>query len=317
MLAVALLAALSAFRGGFPGQQMLSTATAAGTPAPATKTPAATQRNMTGIATTSPLPTPDTISDTTSVTAVLTADVHGSLLVAPKLYTYRVLKTHPHDPNAFTQGLIYTDSVFYEGTGENGKSSLRRVDPETGKVEKSTDLSSDYFGEGITLFGDKLYQLTWQSHVGFIYDKDSFEKVGEFPYATEGWGITHDGKQLIVSDGTPSLQFWDPETLQQTGSVVVTLFGLPVSQLNELEYINGEVFANMWQTNLILRINPADGQVTGVIDLTGLLDYAPPHTTPTDVLNGIAYDPATGRLFVTGKLWPAIFEIELVEAPTK
>jgi glutaminyl-peptide cyclotransferase len=325
-LVVALLAALLIWRNSAT-TPVVSTAAAAATANPkpglatlaptGTVTTAATVKLTTTL--TSPLPTPapvvSPIAVTAGATSSLPADAHGSRLAAPKLYTYRVVNTYPHDPNAFTQGLIYTDAVFYEGTGRNGQSTVRRVDPETGKVEQSHPLDTQYFGEGITLFGDKIYQLTWQSGVGFIYDKATLKPVGTFPYSTEGWGITHDGQRLIVSDGTANLQFWDPETLQQTGGVVVTLFGLPVSQLNELEYIDGQVFANIWQTNTILRINPADGQVTGVIDLTGLLDYATPAATPPDVLNGIAYDPATGRLFVTGKLWPAIFEIQLVEVP--
>ena len=174
-------------------------------------------------------------------------------------------------------------------------------------------MSNEFFGEGITALDDKIYQLTWQEHTGFIYDKASFDELSRFSYPTEGWGMTNDGERLIVSDGTSMLHFWDPDTLERTGGVIVTVFGFAVSSLNELEYIDGEVFANVWQTNTILRIDPSDGQVTGVIDLSGLLEYAPPSTTPTDVLNGIAYDAATGRLFVTGKYWPAVFEIELVE----
>jgi glutamine cyclotransferase len=248
-------------------------------------------------------------------------DARPTTLVAPKLYTYRVVNVYPHDPNAFTQGLIVRNGEFLEGTGREGQSTLRRVEIATGSVLQSQPLGDEFFGEGITEFGGKIYQLTWRNGVGFVYDADTLAPLGQFPYNTEGWGITDDGTQLIVSDGTSLLQFWDPSTLQPTGGVYVTLFGLPVPQINELEYIDGAVYANVWQTNLLLRIDPAGGQVTGVVDLGGLLDFAPPPppspadqpVSQPDVLNGIAYDEATGRLFVTGKLWPAVFEIELVE----
>jgi glutamine cyclotransferase len=232
----------------------------------------------------------------------------------PTFYTFEVVDVLPHDPAAFTQGLIYTDGVFYEGTGRNGTSSLRKVDPETGQVLQQVDLAQEYFGEGITLFGDRIYQLTWQSNVGFVYDRATFSETRRFTYPTEGWGITHDGTQLIVSDGTPTLYFWDPATLQETGRITVTYLGQPVPRLNELEYIDGRVYANVWQTDQIARIDPANGVVDGVIDLTGLLAYAPPPPQPADVLNGIAYDAERERLFVTGKYWPAVFEIRLVPA---
>ncbi|MBK8049010.1 MAG: glutaminyl-peptide cyclotransferase [Anaerolineales bacterium] len=234
-------------------------------------------------------------------------------MVAPRLYTYRVVNVLPHDPTAFTQGLVYEENDFYEGTGQRGASTLRRVDPATGNIEQAHALEAPYFGEGITIFGDKLYQLTWQEQTGFIYDKSTFAPLGNFSYTTEGWGITSDDTRLIVSDGTSILYFWDPETLQTTGGIYVTLLGLPVDNLNELEMVDGEIFANVWKTDLVLRIDPVSGQVTGVVDLSGLLAYGPPVTGPVDVLNGIAYDSNTGRLWVTGKYWPAIFEIELVE----
>jgi glutamine cyclotransferase len=248
-----------------------------------------------------------------TATAAVSATQHSSKLIAPKLYTYRVVNVFPHDPAAFTQGLVYQDGVFYEGTGQRGASSLRRVDPQSGNVEQIHNLETPYFGEGITILDDKIYQLTWQEQTGFIYDKTSFAESGQFNYSTEGWGITNDGERLIVSDGTSVLYFWDPATLQTIGGIYVSLFGLPVNNLNELEMVDGEIFANVWKTDLILRIDPGSGQVNGVIDLSELLSYAPPSTTPTDVLNGIAYDAATGRLFVTGKYWPALFEIELIE----
>ena len=240
-------------------------------------------------------------------------DAHPTSLVEPKLYTYRVVNVYPHDQDAFTQGLIVRDGKFLEGTGQEGQSNLRRVEIETGKVLESHPLDAQYFGEGITELNGKVYQLTWKNGTGFIYDAATLAPQGQFQYNTEGWGITHDGQRLIVSDGSPTIQFWDPATLQQTGGVYVSLFGLPISQINELEYFDDAIWANIWQTNLVVRIDPKTGQVTGVVDFAGLLDYAPPGQKPTDVLNGIAYDEATGRIFVTGKWWPAVFEIELVE----
>jgi len=226
-------------------------------------------------------------------------------------YTYEVINTYPHDRNAFTQGLVYEDDVLYEGTGLKGRSSLREVELETGGVLQKLDLAEQYFGEGITIWGDGIIQLTWQSHVGFVYDKDSFELLHEFSYPTEGWGITHDSKRLIMSDGTSTLHFLDPETLEEIGSVQVYDSNGPLVRLNELEYINGEVYANIWQTDRIVRIEPETGRVTGWIDLTGLLS-AEDLSQPVDVLNGIAYDAEHDRLFVTGKLWPKLFEIRLI-----
>jgi glutamine cyclotransferase len=227
------------------------------------------------------------------------------------VYTYRVIHAYPHDRNAFTQGLVVEDGILYEGTGLWGQSTLRRVDLETGAVLQSYALPAEYFGEGITTLGNKIYQLTWQSHVGFIYDKQTFELLSQFSYPSQGWGLTHDGERLIMSDGTPLLHFLDPATLEEIGQVVVRDRGGPVFDLNELEYIHGEVWANVWQTDRIARIDPESGQVLGWIDLSGLLspeDLA----QPVDVLNGIAYDAERDHLFVTGKLWPKLFEIELV-----
>ena len=206
---------------------------------------------------------------------------------------------------------MYENGVFYEGTGLWGQSSLRKVEIETGSVLQQHRLDAQYFGEGITVFGERIYQLTWKSQTGFIYDKSTFQLLDQFEYPTEGWGLTHDGQQLIMSDGTSTLHFLDPVTLEETGQVTVRANGAPVVRLNELEYIAGEVFANIWQTDRVARIDPQSGNVTGWIDLAGLLepeDLDP----PVDVLNGIAYDPDAGRLFVTGKLWPKVFEIELV-----
>lgn len=225
--------------------------------------------------------------------------------------TYRILNTYPHDPNAFTQGLVWDEGVMYEGTGLYGRSSLRRVDLTTGQVLQSVNLTEEYFGEGIIVVNDRIIQLTWQNQVGFVYDKTTLALLQQFSYPTEGWGITRDDQRLIMSDGTDTLYFWHPDTLAEIGRVQVTSPEGPVNRLNELEYIKGEVWANIWQTNLIARINPDTGQVLGWIDLTGLLAGIP-SPQPVDVLNGIMYDAANDRLFVTGKLWPTLFEIEVV-----
>jgi glutamine cyclotransferase len=208
---------------------------------------------------------------------------------------------------------VYVDGVLYEGTGLNGRSSLRRVDLESGKVLQRRDLAREYFGEGIAVFGKRIIQLTWQSRVGFVYDRESFALQRQFSYRTEGWGLTHDGKSLIMSDGTATLRWLDPETFAETRSVVVRDQNGPVVRLNELEYIRGEIYANIWQTDRIARIDPQTGRVTGWIDLRGLLSLEDRQSSDADVLNGIAYDAANDRLFVTGKLWPKLFEIELTE----
>lgn len=227
------------------------------------------------------------------------------------VYTYKIINAYHHDPGAFTQGLVFEDGFLYEGTGIYGRSSLRKVELETGKVLQIRKLSDQYFGEGITIFSDTIIQLTWQSRVGFVYRKESFDVVSQFHYSTEGWGITHDGVHLIMSDGTSTLYFLDPETFEVVNHVDVHDGTTPVTDLNELEYIQGEVYANVWQTDFIARIDPQTGAVVGWIDLKGLL---PPgeHGAHVDVLNGIAYDVEHDRLFVTGKLWPTLFEIELV-----
>jgi glutamine cyclotransferase len=232
----------------------------------------------------------------------------------PPTYTYRIVNTYPHDPEAFTQGLVLHDGAFYEGTGLWGESTLREVALESGTVLRSRPLDPQFFGEGITIFNDRIYQLTWQEQTGFVYDRATFEPLQTFNYPTEGWGITHDGQRLIVSDGTSTIYFWDPETLQETGRITVRDHRGPVNRLNELEYVNGEIWANVWLTDLIARISPETGDVLGYIDLTGLLDKEA-LTQEVDVLNGIAHDPATGRLFVTGKWWPTLFEIEVTPAP--
>ena len=223
---------------------------------------------------------------------------------------HEVVNIYPHDPAAFTQGLLFDEGQLYESTGLYGASSVRRVDLATGQVLSMTTIPAEYFGEGISIVNDRLYQLTWQEQTGFIYNKTTFAPEGRFRYATEGWGMTFDGKQLIMSDGTARLYFWDPATLTTTHTIDVYDDQGPVVRLNELEYIQGEIFANIWQTDLIARIDPATGTVTGWIDLTGLLPAAD-RTPATDVLNGIAYLPEGDRLFVTGKNWPKLFEIRL------
>nr|WP_269515105.1 glutaminyl-peptide cyclotransferase [Brevundimonas subvibrioides] len=229
---------------------------------------------------------------------------------APPVYGYEVVNTYPHDPEAFTQGLIYRDGVLIESTGRH-PSSVRRVRLEDGVVLTRKDLAPEHFGEGLTDWADRVLTLTWQGGHGFIWDADDLDPAGTWSYEGEGWGLTHDATRIILSDGSASLRFFDPETLTQTGMVPVTYRGRPVRKLNELEYIDGEVFANVWQTNFILRIDPATGVVRGVIDLTGILPDAV-EDPADDVLNGIAWDAAGRRLFVTGKNWPRLFEIRLV-----
>jgi glutaminyl-peptide cyclotransferase len=226
-------------------------------------------------------------------------------------YTFQVVKSWPHDPAAYTQGLEFSNEILYESTGLFGKSSLRRVDLESGKVLQERDLPSEYFGEGITVLQDKIYQLTWQSHKGFIYDRQTFQPLKEFSYNGEGWGLTHDDRSLIMSDGTNEIRFLDPANLQTQRTIRVMSDGQPLTRLNELEYIKGEIYANVYGSNYIVRLDPGSGKVLGWIDLTGLLSAAD-RRQPVDVLNGIAYDPTKDRLVVTGKLWPKLFEIRLV-----
>lgn len=227
---------------------------------------------------------------------------------AVQTYTFRVVSTFPHDPQAFTQGLIFHDGFLYEGTGLEGRSELRKVELQTGQVLQRKALGRQYFGEGITLFGGRIYQLTWKNKTGFIYDLETFDLERTWNYPTEGWGLTHDGKRLILSDGTANLYFLDPQTLKVERTLPVTLNGRPLPMLNELEYIKGKVYANVWQTTQIVIIDPQSGRVEGVADLTNLALLNP----GGDVLNGIAYDPAGDRLFVTGKLWSRLFEIQLL-----
>lgn len=222
---------------------------------------------------------------------------------------YEVVRTYPHDRKAFTQGLTFVDGFLYEGTGQKGESSIRKVKLENGEVVQIQRLDSNYFGEGITIFGDALIQLTWQAGVGFVYDAKTFERRRTFTYTGEGWGLTHDGAQLIMSDGSSTLRFLDPKTFKETRRVQVTDGGRPVEELNELEFVKGEIYANVWQSDRIARISPKTGAVLGWIDLQGLLSRQ--DAIGVDVLNGIAYDSQKDRLFVTGKWWPKLFEIRV------
>ncbi len=225
-------------------------------------------------------------------------------------YSYEVVHVYPHDRGAFTQGLLYQDGVLYESTGLNGESSLRKVELETGKVLQQVSVPAQYFAEGLALFNGKLYQLTWQNHKCFVYDLATFKQEKEFSYPTEGWGLTTDGQSLIMSDGSAQIRFLDPATFELKRAITVTARGNPVANLNELEYIKGEIFANVWTTYKIVRIDPANGNVVGIIDLNGLLPVED-RAMDTDVLNGIAWDAKGERLFVTGKHWPKLFEIRL------
>lgn len=226
-------------------------------------------------------------------------------------YTFNIIREYPHDLEAFTQGLVFEKGRLFEGTGRNGRSSLRRVELETGQVLQQHDLAREFFGEGVTVFGERIIQLTFLSRLGFVYDMNSFELLRQFNYPTEGWGITHDGERLIISDGSFKLYFIDPETFERTGEIEVREGDKRISNLNELEYVQGEIFANVWLTDRIARISPETGTVVGWIDLTGLLGEDD-RTESVNVLNGIAFDQENNRLFVTGKLWPKLFEIELV-----
>lgn len=227
----------------------------------------------------------------------------------PARYRFSIVNTYPHDPEAFTQGLIYRDGFLYESTGLRGASSLRKVRLETGEVVQRIDLDSRYFGEGLTDWGDRLVQLTWQSNLGFVYDLASFDRLRTFSYPGEGWGITHDGRRLIMSDGTSVLRFLDPETFAEVGRLAVRERGLSVPNLNELEMVDGELFANVWQTDEIVIIDPQSGIVTARIDFSPLRREL--GTDRVDVFNGIAWDREGRRLFVTGKYWPRLFEVEV------
>jgi len=232
------------------------------------------------------------------------------LLPAPE-YGFRVIKTYPHDRSAFTQGLEYRDGVLYEGTGMTGRSSVRKVELATGRVLQKFDVPPPFFGEGITVLNQQVLELTWQSQTGFVYDKSSLQLLRSFSYAGQGWGMTNDGRQIYMSDGSSEIRVWDPATLKEVRRITVKDGSTPITQLNELEWVRGEIYANVWQTERIARISPADGKVLGWIDLTGILPKTE-RPDPDAVLNGIAYDAPGDRLFITGKLWPKIFEIKIV-----
>ena len=225
------------------------------------------------------------------------------------VFTYSVVKSFPHDRDAFTQGLEFVDGTLYESTGLNGKSTIRKVKLETGAVLQKGSIDSTHFGEGITIFKTDLFQLTWQSGVAFVYNPATFAPRRQFKYSGEGWGLTHDQTSLIMSDGTEFLRYLDPATFAERKRLRVTGVGQPVKNLNELEYVKGEIFANVWLTDYIARIDPASGRVSAYIDLRGLLPAA--DRSQDAVLNGIAYDAKADRLFVTGKLWPRLFQITL------
>ena len=267
-----------------------------------------------GAPTPSPSPSPPrttpTVTATPRPTSTSWPTATPTRMPPAPVYSYGIVNAYPHDPSAYTQGLVIEKGVLYESTGLRGESSLRRVDLVSGSVLQARKLPDTYFGEGITVWQDRIVQLTWQSRVGFVYDRDTFDLLSQFSYSTEGWGITHDDRNLIMSDGSATLRFLDPDSLAVVGQVVVRDGGTPVSRLNELEYIDGEVYANIWQTDCIAQIDPVTGQVVGWIDLSGILSPED-RKERVDVLNGIAYDADERRLFVTGKWWPKLFEIVL------
>lgn len=232
---------------------------------------------------------------------------------AVPVWSYRVVHSYPHDTQAFTEGLFYRDGYLYESTGMVGASSIRKVDLKTGHVLQQRDLPPPDYGEGIVAWHDTLIELTWQSQRGYTYDLDSFRPTGSFTYPGEGWALTANDRHILMSDGSAAIRVLDPQTLSQTAAILVTADGAPVKNLNELEWVKGQIFANVWLTSRIARIDPDSGDVVGWIDLSGLGPKPDETDDPTnDVLNGIAWDAKGGRLFVTGKRWPKIYEIELV-----
>jgi glutamine cyclotransferase len=232
------------------------------------------------------------------------------------MYTYDIVKAYPHDPAAFTQGLVFHNGVLYEGTGGKGtdsfKSSIRKVEIETGKVLQKHELGPQYFGEGISIIGDQIYQLTWREHTAFVYSLADLKPQKEFKYSGEGWGLATDGTMLFMSDGTHVIRVVDPATFETKRTIVVNdEKGSPVMQLNELEWVNGEIWANIWQSGKIVRIDPANGKLLGRVDFENLVKQEQADNDEADVLNGIAYDPASDRLFITGKLWKRLFEVKI------
>jgi len=229
-------------------------------------------------------------------------------------YTFKIIRTFPHDPAAFTQGLVFHNGFLYEGTGLKGRSSLRKIRLETGEVLQESDLSPEFFGEGITIFKNEIVQVTWQSQTGFVYNLSDFHRLRQFSYSGEGWGLATDGHEIFMSDGTSEIRVLDPASLTEKRRFTVHDGNTQIKELNELEFVEGEIFANIWQTDRIARISPQNGEVLGWIDLEGLLSPVY-RLDPGAVLNGIAYDSGRKRLFVTGKLWPKIFEIQLLPKP--
>lgn len=258
---------------------------------------------------------PARFATTLTIAAIFTAILAGCIeedasdSVQVPVRGFRVVAVYPHDPEAFTQGLAYRDGVLYEGTGLYGVSTIRETKPETGEIIRSQSLPPQLFGEGIVLWEDRLVQLTWRSGIGLVWDLENLTVVRTFVYPTEGWGITSDGRSLIMSDGSSVLRFLDPETFRVTRNIEVVAGGEPVLKLNELEYVEGLIYANVWKTDEIAVISPEGGEVVEWIDLSGLLTED--ERRRADVLNGIAYDPEHDRLLVTGKLWPKIFQIEV------
>jgi glutaminyl-peptide cyclotransferase len=253
----------------------------------------------------------------TCLTALALTACSVATPAAIPVYGYKVVHTYPHDTGAYTEGLFYKDGYLYESTGQAGESTVRKVDLKTGETVQRYNLPARYFGEGIVDWKDKLVQLTWQSQTGFVYDLATFKLQRNFSYPGEGWALTRDTKHLYMSDGSAVLRVLDPESLATTGSIMVTADGEPVTNLNELEWVRGELYANIWLTNRIARIDPVSGHVVGWIDLSGLFDINQTQDPGNDVLNGIAYDAAHDRLFVTGKRWPKLFEITLVKQSTR
>jgi glutamine cyclotransferase len=247
--------------------------------------------------------------------AVLVLLTGASAAVTPE-YTFTVVHVYPHDTSAYTQGLAFRDGFLYEGTGRNGHSSLHKVRLETGEVVQQINLGSEFFGEGITILKDKVFQLTWQSGVGFVYDVNTFALLKKVSYSGEGWGLASDGRELFLSDGTSEIRVLDPDSFKEKHRLKVHDGSASVDQLNELEFVEGQIFANIWHSNRIARISPQTGEVVGWIDLNGLLSSVY-RLEPEAVLNGIAYDPARKRLFVTGKLWPSVFEIKISPKPRR
>lgn len=256
-------------------------------------------------------PAPAAAKEGPAATATITTATAAGAAIP--VYGYEVVRSYPHDPNAFTQGLFFRNGLLYESTGLEGRSTVRQVRLETGEVLKQVALPPQLFGEGITEWGGRIIGVTWQTQFGYVLDIDSFALVQRFSYTGEGWGLTRNNRELIMSDGTAELRFLEPSSLKETRRLRVTAAGKPVDQLNELEWVDGEIYANIWQTERIARIDPKSGQVLGWIDLAGLLPAKERVEGHTDVLNGIAYDAVNRRLFVTGKMWPKLYEIRLVK----